>query len=104
MIQPQTVLKGRYRTGRRLGEGGMAVVYLGHDLHLGRDVAIKTLRAQLAADPAVRARFAREARAAASLSHPNIIDVYDVGEEDGVPFIVMELVRGQTLQAIIAAE
>src|SRR5688500_12324987 len=82
----------------------MATVYLGHDLLLGRDVAIKSPRPQFSADPGFRARFEREARAAAALSHPNIIDVYDVGEDDGTPFIVMELVRGQSLKAIIAAD
>lgn len=82
----------------------MSVVYLGHDLLLGRDVAIKTPRPQFASDESFRARFEREARAAASLSHPNIIDVYDVGEDEGTPFIVMELVRGQALKAIIASE
>lgn len=104
MIGPQSMIAGRYRLSRRLGEGGMAIVFLGHDLLLGRDVAVKTLRPQFAADPGLRARFEREARAAASLSHPNIIDVYDVGEADGAPFIVMELVRGQSLKEIIAAE
>ncbi|MDQ3226334.1 MAG: protein kinase [Chloroflexota bacterium] len=104
MIQPQSLIKGRYRVGRRLGDGGMAIVYLGHDLLLGRDVAIKTLRPQFAADPAFRSRFEREARAAAALSHPNIIDVYDVGEENGSAYIVMELIRGQTLKEIIAAD
>src|ERR687889_954624 len=104
MIQPQALIKGRYRVGRRLGEGGMAIVYLGHDLLLGRDVAIKSPRPQFSADPGFRARFEREASAAASLSHPNIIDVYDVGEDDGTPFIVMELVRGQSLKEIIAAD
>jgi predicted Ser/Thr protein kinase len=104
MFQPHALLKRRYRIGGRLGEGGMAIVYLGHDLQSGRDVAIKTLRTQYAADAAFRARFARESRAATSLSHPNIIDVHDVGEENGVPFLVMELVRGQTLKEIIAAE
>jgi serine/threonine-protein kinase len=104
MIQPKSLINGRYRVGRRLGEGGMAIVFLGHDLLLGRDVAIKTLRPQYAADPAFRARFERESRAAASLSHPNIIDVHDVGDEDGTPYLVMELVRGQTLKEIIAAD
>jgi serine/threonine-protein kinase len=104
MVKPQTMLNGRYRVGRKLGDGGMAVVHLGHDLLLGRDVAVKTLRPQFAADPSVRARFAREAHAAASLAHPNIIDVYDVGEDAGAPYIVMELVRGQSLREIIAAE
>jgi serine/threonine-protein kinase len=104
MGRRQKLINGRYRMGSRLGAGGMAVVYLGHDLFLGRDVAIKRLRSQYAADPTFRARFEREARAAASLSHPNIIDIYDVGEEDGLPYIVMELVRGQSLRDIIAAE
>ncbi|MGH2616509.1 MAG: protein kinase domain-containing protein [Thermomicrobiales bacterium] len=104
MMQPQSLINGRYRVGRRLGDGGMAIVYLGHDLLLGRDVAIKTLRPQFAAHSGFRTRFEREARAAAALSHPNIIDVYDVGEDDGTPFIVMELVRGQTLKEIIAAD
>lgn len=104
IIEPQSLIAGRYRLSRRLGEGGMAIVFLGHDLLLGRDVAVKTLHPQFAADPAFRARFAREARAAASLSHPNIIDVYDVGEANGTPYIVMELVRGQSLKEIIAAD
>jgi eukaryotic-like serine/threonine-protein kinase len=104
IIQPQALIKGRYRVGRRLGEGGMAIVYLGHDLLLGRDVAIKSPRPQFSADPGFRVRFEREARAAAALSHPNIIDVYDVGEDDGMPFIVMELVRGQSLKEIVAAD
>jgi predicted Ser/Thr protein kinase len=104
MIKPHAIVNGRYRVGRRLGDGGMAVVYLGHDLLLGREVAIKTPRPQFAADPAFRGRFEREARAAASLAHPNIIDVYDVGEDDGLPYLVMELVRGQSLKEIIAAE
>ena len=104
MIRPQSLVNNRYRVGSRLGEGGMAVVYAGHDLLLGRDVAIKTLRAQFAADAGVRARFDREARAAAALSHPNIIDVYDVGEDEGTPYLVMELVHGQSLKEIIAAD
>ena len=104
MARTETILNNRYRVGRRLGEGGMAVVHVGHDLLLGRDVAIKTLRSQYAADPAVRARFNREAHAAAALEHPNIIDVFDIGEEHGTPYIVMELVRGQPLREIIATE
>ncbi|MFT4036654.1 MAG: protein kinase [Thermomicrobiales bacterium] len=104
MIRPRTLINKRYRVERKIGEGGMAIVYLGHDLLLARDVAIKTPHPQFASDPAFRARFSREARAAAALTHPNIIDVYDVGEEGGQPFIVMELVRGQTLKEIIATE
>lgn len=104
MIRPKALINGRYRVERKIGEGGMAIVYQGHDLLLARDVAIKTPRPQFASDPAFRARFSREARAAANLSHPNIIDVFDVGEENGQPYIVMELVRGQTLKEIIVAE
>ena len=104
MVTTRSLLQGRYRIVRKLGEGGMAIVYLGHDLELGRDVAIKTLRPQFAADPAFRARFQREAHAAASLSHPNIIDVHDVGESEGVPYLVMELIRGHSLKEIIAAD
>lgn len=104
MIRPKSIINGRYRVERKIGEGGMAIVYQGHDLLLARDVAIKTPRPQFANDSAFRARFSREARASASLSHPNIIDVFDVGEEKGQPYIVMELVRGQTLKEIIAAE
>lgn len=104
MIAPQSVLNRRYRVGRTLGEGGMAVVYLGHDLELGRAVAIKTLRPELASTGNVRTRFAREARAAAALSHQNIIDVFDVGEADGTPYLVMEWVRGQTLKDIITSD
>ena len=104
MIRPRSIINGRYRVERKIGEGGMAIVYQGHDLLLARDVAIKTPRPQFTNDPAFRARFQREARASASLSHPNIIDVFDVGEEQGQPYIVMELVGGQTLKEIIAAE
>ncbi|MFN8517519.1 MAG: protein kinase, partial [Chloroflexia bacterium] len=104
MIRPRAIVNNRYRVERKIGEGGMAIVYQGHDLLLARDVAIKTPRPQFANDPAFRARFQREARASASLSHPNIIDVFDVGEENGQPYIVMELVHGQTLKEIIAAE
>jgi len=104
VIRPKSIINGRYRVERKIGEGGMAIVYQGHDLLLARDVAIKTPRPQFASDSAFRARFQREARASASLSHPNIIDVFDVGEEKGQPYIVMELVRGQTLKEIIAAE
>ena len=100
----QTVVNRRYRVDRLVGQGGMAVVYRGHDLLLGRDVAIKALRPQFAADRAFRVRFEREAQAAAGFAHPNIIDIYDVGEEAGTPYIVMAFVNGQTLKEIIAAE
>lgn len=94
----------RYEIHGLIGEGGMAVVYRGRDLLLGREVAIKTLRPQFAADPNFRARFEREAQAAAGFTHPHIIDIYDVGDEGGTPYIVMAFVRGQTLKEIISAE
>ncbi|HET8523188.1 MAG TPA: protein kinase, partial [Thermomicrobiales bacterium] len=100
----QSIVNRRYRIDRLLGEGGMAEVYLGHDLVLQRPVAIKKLRPQYARDPSFRARFEREAQAAASFTHPNIIDIYDVGEERGTPYIVMEYVPGDDLAHIIAAE
>src|SRR5690349_6297754 len=91
----QTV--SHYRILDKLGEGGMGTVYTAEDSHLGRRVAIKFLNAN-ANDHHYRARFLREARAISSLSHPNIATVYDYGEtEDGQPFLVMELVRGETL-------
>jgi serine/threonine protein kinase len=90
---------GRYRLDRPLGGGGMATVYLGHDTGLDREVAVKVLAAELADEADVRARFVREARLAARLSHVNVVAVYDSGEEDGIPFIVMECVPGETLAA-----
>ena len=104
MIDQGSTINGRYRVDRQLGDGGMATVYLGHDILLGRDVAIKVLRGNYAADPASRVRFRREAQAAAGFSHPNIVDIYDVGEVAGTPYFVMEYVRGQTLKAIIDEE
>lgn len=98
------IVNRRYRVDRLLGEGGMAEVHLGHDMLLHRPIAIKTLRPQFARDPSFRSRFEREAQAAASFSHPNIIDIYDVGEETGTPYIVMEYVPGENLAQIIEAE
>ena len=103
-MMEQTVVNRRYRVDRPVGAGGMAVVYRGHDLLLGRDVAIKILRPQFAADPSFRARFEREAEAAAGFAHPNIVDIYDVGEEHATPYIVMAFVDGLTLKAIIERE
>ena len=82
MIRPKSLINGRYRVERKIGEGGMAIVYQGHDLLLARDVAIKTPRPQFASDSAFRARFQREARASASLSHPNIIKVFDFDRDE----------------------
>jgi eukaryotic-like serine/threonine-protein kinase len=98
------ILLGRYEVGRLLGAGGMAEVYEGHDRLLARRVAIKILLSQYAHDPAFLARFRREAQAAASLSHPNIVGVYDTGSEGDTWFIVMEYVDGRTLKDIIRAE
>ncbi|MFE9092761.1 Stk1 family PASTA domain-containing Ser/Thr kinase [Streptomyces sp. NPDC007264] len=98
-------LGGRYELGQVLGRGGMAEVYLAHDTRLGRTVAVKTLRADLARDPTFQARFRREAQSAASLNHPTIVAVYDTGEDyiDGVsiPYIVMEYVDGSTLRELL---
>ena len=79
----------------------MAVVYLAEDVELDRPVALKVLADNLAADEAFRRRFVREARLAARLSHPNVVAVYDAGEEDGRPYIVMEYVEGETLADVI---
>ena len=98
-------LGGRYELGSVLGRGGMAEVYLAHDTRLGRTVAVKTLRTDLASDPTFQARFRREAQSAASLNHPAIVAVYDTGEDyvDGIsiPYIVMEYVEGSTLRELL---
>ncbi|GAA4657052.1 Stk1 family PASTA domain-containing Ser/Thr kinase [Streptomyces chumphonensis] len=98
-------LGGRYELGQVLGRGGMAEVYLAHDTRLGRTVAVKTLRVDLARDPTFQARFRREAQSAASLNHPAIVAVYDTGEDyvDGIsiPYIVMEYVDGSTLRELL---
>ncbi|WP_454114412.1 Stk1 family PASTA domain-containing Ser/Thr kinase [Microbacterium lacticum] len=112
MSAERRVLSDRYEVGEVIGRGGMASVYRGRDLTLGREVAIKILESDLAADATFRTRFRLEAQAASRMSHPTIVRVYDAGEDvetdaDGttraVPYIVMELVSGQTLKEIIAA-
>ncbi|MGB5390194.1 MAG: serine/threonine-protein kinase, partial [Thermoanaerobaculia bacterium] len=90
-----------FRITAKLGEGGMGEVYLAEDTKLGREVAIKVLPAALTADPERRLRFEREAQAAAALDHPNIAVIHEVGEADGHPFLVMQLVKGQTLRQIL---
>jgi serine/threonine protein kinase len=98
IVDHPELLVERYRIGARLGAGGMGTVYAGHDLRLDRAVAIKLLRPELARDPALRRRFEREARSAARVSHPNVVAVYDTGEDTGRhAFIVMELLTGRTL-------
>src|SRR5438046_3041090 len=86
---------GPYRIVRKLGEGGMGVVYAAEDERLRREVAIKTIRE--AGDSSARERFMREARAAASLSHPNVCQLFDIGDAEGTPFLVMELLDGESL-------
>jgi len=93
----ETLAGGRYRIERELGRGGMAGVYLARDEELHRPVAVKVLAEHLGDDETFRTRFLREARLAGRLSHPNIVQVYDAGETDGRPFIVMEYVPGGTL-------
>jgi eukaryotic-like serine/threonine-protein kinase len=98
---PGTRLGGRYDVIRPLGWGGMAEVYLTVDRQLGREVAVKVIRERYAEDERFVARFRREARAAASLSHPNVVAVHDVGVHEGSPFIVMEHVPGRTLAELL---
>ncbi|HUR13653.1 MAG TPA: Stk1 family PASTA domain-containing Ser/Thr kinase [Mycobacteriales bacterium] len=101
----EELLGGRYALGEVLGRGGMAEVRRGTDTRLGRDVAIKVLRADLARDPAFHARFRREAQSAAGLDAPNVVAVYDTGEDEhGVPWIVMEHVEGRTLREVLGDE
>lgn len=94
-------LSGRYRIIDMIGGGGMANVYLAHDMILDRDVAVKVLRMDFAEDEEFIRRFHREAQSATSLAHPNIVNIYDVGEEDSIYYIVMEYVDGQTLKQYI---
>lgn len=94
-------LMGRYLVGEVIGTGGMAVVYKGHDLRSGRTVAIKILRKEFNQDEEFVLRFQREAQAASLISHENLIDLYDVGEQDEMHFIVMEYVDGLTLKELI---
>ena len=93
---------GRYVVERELARGGMATVFLARDRELDRPVAVKVLDARLVDDPDVAGRFRREALTAARLAHPNVVQVYDAGEERGEPFIVMEVVEGEPLDAVLA--
>ncbi len=107
MADEPRVLGGRYELGSPLGRGGMAEVRRARDTRLGRQVAVKLLRVDLAGDPTFQARFRREAQASAGLNHPNIVAVYDTGEEKdeasgvSIPYIVMELVEGHTLRELL---
>src|SRR5829696_7593364 len=107
MIGDSVMVGGRYELGDLLGRGGMAEVRKAVDTRLGRPVAIKQLRIDLASDPTFHARFRREAQSAAGLNHPTIVAVYDTGEEPDpatgvpIPYIVMELVEGTTLRDVL---
>ena len=101
MTEIGSVLGGRYRLVELLGQGGMATIYRARDAQLDRDVAVKLLRPEFGRDPDFLARFRDEAKAAASLSHPNIVAVFDFGEEQSDPYIVMELIDGQDLSSIL---
>ena len=100
-MSPDSLENGRYELADRLGHGGMATVYLAEDTKLGRRVAIKLLADNLAHDDGFRERFMREARLAAQLDHPNVVQVFDVSGDEDRPFIVMEYVDGETLGELI---
>ena len=101
MVMKGQKINDRYQIIKSIGEGGMANVYLAYDTILDRDVAVKVLRGDLANDEKFVRRFQREALAASSLSHPNIVEVYDVGEDDGEYYIVMEYIEGKHLKSLI---
>ncbi len=101
MITKGQKINDRYEIIRSIGEGGMANVYLGYDTILDRNVAIKILRGDLSSDEKFVRRFQREALSASSLAHPNIVEMYDVGEDDGIYYIVMEYVEGKTLKQLL---
>ena len=101
MITKGQKINDRYEVIRSIGEGGMANVYLGYDTILDRNVAIKILRGDLSNDEKFVRRFQREALSASSLAHPNIVEMYDVGEDDGLYYIVMEYIEGKTLKQLL---
>ncbi|MCC3275635.1 Stk1 family PASTA domain-containing Ser/Thr kinase [Arthrobacter sp. zg-Y20] len=111
-LNTDNVLNGRYEVGELIGRGGMADVYLGRDIRLGRTVAIKVLRPDLARDPLFQSRFRREAQAVAGLNHPSVVSVYDTGDQESastrddvrLPYIVMEYVPGRTLRDLLKAD
>ena len=101
MLSRDQKIGDRYVILKSIGEGGMANVYLAHDTILDRDVAIKVLRGDLENNDKFIRRFQREAKSASDLSHPNIVEIYDVGEEDGQHYIVMEYIEGKTLKQLV---
>jgi serine/threonine-protein kinase len=100
-LVPNTLIGARYRLEKRIGQGGMAEVWLANDISLGRKVAVKMMKSQHNSDPVVIERFRREAQAVANLSHPNIVAVYDVVENDGQQAVVMEYIEGMTLREVL---
>jgi serine/threonine protein kinase len=104
MNDQEIVFNDRYRVLSELGQGGMATVYRAQDMVLGRIVALKVLHPQYARDPDFLARFQAEARAAANLAHPNIVDVFDVGQDGDRHYIVMEYVQGRDLKSVIRTQ
>jgi serine/threonine-protein kinase len=102
--EPIGTIVGDYRIESVLGGGGQGMVYLAEHIHLGRKVALKLLRPELAADPEFRERFIREARLAATLDHPNVLPVYDAGEDHGMLFLAQKLVHGMDLGALVERE
>jgi eukaryotic-like serine/threonine-protein kinase len=100
MLSPGTQI-GPYEVQSLLGAGGMGEVYRARDARLNRTVALKILPSQVAADPGRRQRFEQEARSASALNHPNIVSVYDIGEQDGLAYIVSELIEGESLRDVI---
>ena len=101
MLMKGQKINDRYQIIRSIGEGGMANVYLAHDTILDRNVAVKILRGDLAQDEKFVKKFQREANAAATIIHPNVVEMYDVGKDDDNYFIVMEYIDGQTLKNLI---
>ena len=110
MNENERLIAGRYRIGQLVGRGGMAEVYEGYDTRLGRTVAIKLLKSDLATDANFEAKFRQEAQASARMAHPSIVRIYDAGEEESTdangnqvktPFIIMELVKGRLLRDLI---
>jgi serine/threonine-protein kinase len=99
-----SIIDGRYRVLSRIGAGGMADVYLAQDEQLGREVAVKLLHRRFSEDPAFVERFRREAQAAASLQHPNVVSVFDRGSFDGTYYIAMEFLPGRSLKQLIREE
>ena len=101
ILEKGYVVSERYKILETIGKGGMAIVYKANDLKLGRDVTFKVLKSDFIEDEAFISRFSTEARAAAQLAHTNIVNVYDVGNDGDIYYIVMEYIDGYTLKELI---